>query len=132
MDHKRMALWLAVSLLLAGLLAGCGQSRLQVGMKETHRSGHWQASYVTLSGVKQDTLRAGAGQTLVLDYDVEVDNGTLGITVSDPENQALWDVSLHERARDAVHLDLDEGGSYTIRVEGDGAGGSFDLAWELE
>jgi hypothetical protein len=132
MDRRRTTMWLAVSLLVIALLAGCGQSRLQVGMMENHLPGRWEARYTTLIGTREDTVRADAGQTLTLDYDVKVEKGTLSITVTNPERKALWQVSLQEGEKDRIQLDLDQDGRYTIAVDGDSAGGSFDLSWGLE
>jgi hypothetical protein len=132
MDHKRTTMWLTVSLLLAGLLTGCGYGRVTIGMVENHLPGRWKASYTTLTGTKEDTVRADAGQTLTVDYDVKVDKGTLSLQASERGNPALWKVSLQEDAKDAVELSLEQGGLYTIAIDGTDAGGSFDLSWELE
>lgn len=132
MNRKRTAICLALSILFFSLLTACGQSSLEVGMMETNLPGRWEARYVTFTGTKVDTIRAQAGQTLILEYNVEVDKGDLSIEVDRHEREAIWDVSLQEDADDTVQIALDQDGPYTIVVEGDNAGGSFEFSWELK
>jgi hypothetical protein len=131
MNYKRTTMWLAIALLLASLVAACGQSSLEIGMVETRLPGRWQASYVTFTGTKVDTIQAQAGQTLMLEYDVQVDKGDLSMEVSRDDREAVWDMSFQEDAKDAVEVALDQDGPYTISLAGDNAGGSFDLSWAL-
>ena len=124
---------LAIALLLiSGLLAGCAQSNLEIGMVETNLPGRWRASYATFDGTKTDRLEADAGQTLVLDAEAEVDKGNLTIEVRDPDDRVLWDLSLEQDGEESMELVLEQTGRYGIVVEGDNAGGSFNLTWELE
>jgi hypothetical protein len=101
-------------------------------MVETHLPGRWEASYTTFTGNKTDTIRASAAQTLVLDYEVEVDKGELTIELRRHEGGPLWDMSFQEDAADSVAIALPDTGPHTLAIEGEGAGGSFDLSWELE
>ncbi len=130
--RERNTIWLTMFLLLASLLAACGRSTVEIGMMETTLPGSWEASYRTFSGTKRSTFGADAGETLVLDYEVAVDKGTLSLRVENPDGEDLWDLSLEESEADTVELSLDEDGRYTIVVEGDATGGGFDLSWELE
>ena len=132
MNRKRTPMWLTIAFFLIGLLAACGPSSLEIGMMETNLPGRWEASYMTFTGTKADKIQADAGQTLILEYEVDVDKGDLSIEVKHPEAGALWDVVLQEDAEDTVELALEWAGPYTITIEGDNAGGSFDLSWELE
>jgi hypothetical protein len=116
---------------LISLLTACGQSTLEIGMVETNLPGRWQASYATFTGTKFDTLQAEAGDTLTLEYDVQVDTGTLTLEIRSPRNRLLWDTSLQDNADDTVNLTLEQAGSYTISIKGDAAGGAFALSWEL-
>lgn len=124
---------LTISLLVViGLITGCGQSSLEIGMVETNLPGRWEASYATFTGIKVNRIQADAGQILTLEYEIQVDKGDLSIAVSHEENEALWDVSLREDAKDTVELTLEQDGPYALTIEGDNAGGSFDLSWEVK
>lgn len=131
MNYRRKAVWAAIALVLVGLVAACGQSSVEVGMVETNLPGRWEASYSTFTGTKVDSVRAQAGETFLLDYEVEVNKGDLSIEIRHSGDGSLWDVSLQEDANDRVELDLEQDGPYTIAIEGDNAGGSFSLSWDL-
>ena len=100
-------------------------------MVETNLPGRWEANYRTFTGTKLDTIRADAGQTLHLEYEVTVDKGDLGVEIVGQEDEILWGMSFKEDAEDIVELGLEQDGLYTIAIEGDNTGGSFDLSWEL-
>ena len=111
---------------------GCAQSSVEIGMVETRLPGRWEASYATFTGTKRDTIRAEAGQTLVLEYEVEVDKGELHIALEPQDRGALWDVTFEKGAADTVELALSQDGPYALTIEGDNAGGSFALSWQIE
>lgn len=124
--------WMAMALLLAGLLAACGQSTIEIGMLENHLPGRWEASYTTFSGAKIDRIRAEAGETLVLEYEVQVDKGDLSLRVDQPGGEPLWNLTVREDAQNTVQLPIEEAGTYSLIIEGDNTGGSFTLSWQLE
>ena len=132
MNSRKTTTWLALALVLASLPITCGQSSLEIGMLATHLPGRWEANYATFTGTKEDTIRADAGQTLILDYEVKVDKGDLSIEVIRPEGGPLWDVSMQESGQDRVEISIGQRGPHTIVIKGDDAGGSFDLSWALE
>ena len=130
--NRKTIVWFIISVLFAGLLVGCGQSSLEVGMVETNLPGQWEASYTTFTGTKVETIRADAGQTLILNYEVAVDKGDLAIKVDRPEGGSLLDLSFQEDGQDTVEIAIGQDGRHTITIEGDNAGGGFDLSWKLE
>lgn len=131
MKYKTVLI-LALSLLLAGLLAGCQADTVEIGMVETKLANDWRASYTTFTGTKTDRLQAEAGQTLRLGYDVEVSKGTLTIEVQNPDDGVVWDLSLAEGDSGAVEVPVEQEGTYTLVLRGDDAGGSFDLTWNIQ
>jgi len=126
-------IWVPVSLVLIAIVViGCVQSSLEIGMVETHLPGHWEASYTTFTGAKVGKIRAGANDTIILDYSVEVDKGNLSIEIRDEQTGVLWDTVLDRDAGDCVKVAGDGDGPVTITIEGDGAGGSFNVSWEVQ
>lgn len=117
---------------VVGLLVGCGHSRFQLGWVESNQPRHFGASYATFSGSEIRAVRVGVGQTLRLEYKVEVDKGAVTLRVEDPDGRSLWHTTLSEDTQDAVELGVDEVGRCAIIIRGDGAGGSFDLSWEVQ
>lgn len=132
MDELPRAAFLISIILLAGLLTACEADRVAIGMRETNLPGEWQATYTTFSGTEVDTFRADAGQTLVLQYETDVEKGSLTIQVENPDDEVLWDAAFDEGDADAVTVDLNQDGRYAIVLTGEDTGGSWDLEWEIE
>jgi hypothetical protein len=132
MDKLRIAVFLLSVMLLGGLLIACQADRVAIGMNETNLPGQWQATYTTFSGTKVDTFRADAGQTLILDYETEVEKGSLTVQVEDPDEEVLWETAFDEGGADTVRVDLNQDGRYAIVLIGEDADGSWDLEWEIE
>ena len=78
------------------------------------------------------TVRADAGEMLVLQYAAEVNKGSLGIMVETPDDEMLWHVSLDEDTEDMADFPVEQDGRYSIVVRADGTAGSFDLTWRVE
>ena len=132
MDKLQRAFFFISTILFVGLLAGCAADRVAVGMRETNLPGQWQATYTTFSGTKADTFPADAGQTLVLEYETEVDKGSLTLQVESPDDEVLWETALEEGGADTVRVALNQDGRYAIVLSGEDTGGSWDLEWEIE
>ncbi len=79
MDKVRKTLLAAVPLLLAGLLAACGQAAVRLGWVEISSPGHLAASYIKFTGTETRTVPAQAGETLFLEYGAKVDTGDLTV-----------------------------------------------------
>jgi hypothetical protein len=124
--------YFVLSFIFVGLLAACAQSTIEIGMLETKLPGQWRATFETFTGIKSDTVTAQAGQVLRLDYRVKVDKGELGIKVGPGPDGYLWEVTLLQDAADTVEIPVGQDGRHELTVEGDGAGGSFDLSWGVD
>jgi len=118
-------------LLMTSLLAGCGSSTVKVGWVGSSGPGHTGYRYTTFDGVERKTFRAEAGQTIGLDYDVTVEKGALVLKVVAPDGESLWEETFREDTADTVTLTASQDGLYTIRVEGQATGGSFDISWSV-
>ena len=127
----RKATLLALALLLmTSLLAGCGSSTVKVNWVGSSGPGQMGYRYTTFDGVERKTFRAEAGQTMTFDYDVTVEKGALVLKVGDPD-KVLWEETFREDAADTITLTAPQNGLYTIRIEGQATGGSFDLSWSV-
>jgi hypothetical protein len=117
-------------LLMTSLLVGCGSSTVKVGWVGSSDPGHIGYRYTTFDGVERKAFRAEAGQTMTFDYDVTVEKGSLVLKVGDPD-KVLWEETFREDAADTITLTAPQNGLYTIRIEGQATGGSFDLSWSV-
>ncbi len=118
-------------LLMTSLLVGCGSSTVKVGWVGSSDSGHIGYRYTTFDGVERKTFRAEAGQTMTFEYDVTVEKGVLLLKVVAPDGENLWEETFREDAADTITLTAPQNGLYTIRIEGQATGGSFDLSWSV-
>lgn len=129
----RPAIVVAVSLLtVVGLMVGCGRSDLRVGWLETSGLRHKTARYRSFDGLERASFRAQSGETIELDYEVEVERGTLTLTLTDPDGEPLWEETFQEDAADALRLSAPQSGRYRLRIEGDSTQGAFDISWQTE
>ena len=122
--------------LLATLLLGCNQlertSRVEIGMLETDGLNSTEARFQTLSGRKAWAENLEEGDTLSLTYKADLEKGALILQVENPADEVIWQRDLEEgdSVEDQVELEAGASGTYTIRVKGEGAGGSYELAWD--
>jgi hypothetical protein len=130
MDYARKTLLAAILVMLTGPLAGCDQSSIRLGWVETSSPGHLKASYGEFTGTETRTVLAQPGETLYLEYDVEVNRGNLRLEVDDPYGQAIWCVALCTDCGETKALPVSKAGCYTISIQGEATEGSFDLKRE--
>ena len=124
--------WSALALLLMSLLlAGCGSSSVQVGWAESRQPRTWRASYDTFDGIERTTFRTQEGQTISLDYCMTVEKGSLTLRLVAPDGESLWEKTYSQDGDESITLTAPQQGRYQLCVEGDGAGGSFDLSWRM-
>jgi hypothetical protein len=121
---------LAVSLLtVAGLVVGCGRSSLRIGWRETSGLRHKTARYRSFDGLERASFRARSSESVELDYEVEVEEGTLTLTLTGPDGTTLWEETFEEDAADVLRLNASQSGRYQLRIEGDSTRGAFDVSW---
>jgi methionine-rich copper-binding protein CopC len=130
--RMRRATLLAVALLtVAGLTVGCGRSSLKIGWRETSGLRHKTARNSSFSGVERASFRAQADETVELDYEVEVEKGTLALSLMDPEGEPLWEETFQEDAADVLSFSAPQSGRYELRIEGSSTEGAFDVSWRV-
>jgi len=130
-------------LLVSALTIGCGaRSSLRIGWLESGGPRHKTARYRTFSGVERASFRVEEGQTVEIDYEINVEKGTLTLSVTDPDGEIVWEETFEEAVGDGGEPELSfrgehalepvaQTGRYKLRIEGDRTGGSFDLSWEV-
>jgi hypothetical protein len=109
------------------LVAGC---TTRVGYVGRNVPGHMSASYNTFTGSEQMKVAAGEGSTLSIDYRSEVTKGELAILVKNPDGTTLQ--KLETDTEGSTTIELTRPGPYYIAVIADGAGGDYDIRWEIE
>jgi len=94
-------------------------------------TGRISGSTTAASGVHRGAFQARAGQTVVVEYDVEVREGELLLTLQDPSGRAVWEATLDRDGGDVVqHVASDEG-RYLVLVQGEDSTGAFTVSWKV-
>jgi len=128
---RRVILAATALLVVAGLTAGCGRSSLRIGWRETNTLRHKTARYRSFDGLERTSIRADAGETIEIDYAVEVEEGTLTLTLRDPDGEPLWEETFRADNADATRLSAPQSGRYDLRIAGNSTRGAFDVSWDV-
>lgn len=134
--------YLSSLILLTVLLSACGGGSLHVGklkigevrigMLETRGPNHMAYSYTTFSGHESAPVDLDSGQTLTIDYQVQMTKGGLTLEIQDPQNDVLWQKSFQTDASETIELQAQETGQHAIIIAAESAGGSVDVSWYVE
>jgi len=131
MRMKKTVLLTLALLVVTGLLVGCGGTSLRIGWRESDRLNRSTARYVSFSGVERKGFRAEAGEMIEVDYDVEVEEGALTISLLDPQENRVFHRTFRERAADVESMSAPRSGRYKLRIEGEATKGSYDVSWDV-
>lgn len=129
----------ALAVVLSFLLAGCNTAGVSTdfGWNFWDRGG-LRANVV---GMKTDserkTVRLGAGETLIVHYDIEVARGELVLDVGRPVllshgEPDLWYESFDSDSQGTIEVPVEESGAYEIAVRLNRFGGRYDVTWDTE
>jgi hypothetical protein len=114
---------------LALLLCSCQTTNgTRIGWSSSVRSTEYSAAYATFNGTASIPINIRESRVFFT-YQVEVGKGSLSIAVQDPQGQGVWRTTLQGNATGSRLLSTPRTGSYTLLVEGQNTGGSFDIHW---
>ena len=131
MRSRTRVIWLGLVVMLLLGAAGCGSSSLRIGWREFGGRNRTQAKYVTFDGMRTETVKVRAGQTIELSCDVTVDKGVLRAELLAPDGEQVWSETFEEDRDAFVTTEARESGRYILRLQGDKTGGGFDVNWEV-
>ena len=120
---------LAAACICVGVLGGFWGIKLGWSGSDEINEAHY--NYLLFTGSFSRQIIVNDGRFLILYYDVVVDRGSLTISVIKVPGQTLWSQRFDENSSGSVRIALNGGGVYSIVVRGRGAGGGFDLRWEV-
>ena len=105
---------------------------VRFGMAGSNLPGHISYSFRSFSGFESNAAYIEEGQSLYMDYEVELERGSLSIQIETADGKLVWEKNLDESAHDQVEISVEQPGSYAVYVKGSGARGSFDVEWEVK
>lgn len=133
--HRRLAPVIGALFLLVIVggvaLHGANGPSVRILYRGSQTPGHMAYRYRRLDGDAGTSLRASAGETVVLSYDVEVDRGALRLALEAPDGHVAWEQTLTRSERGRVEVPIDRSGSQRLVVHGSAARGAFALDWEV-
>lgn len=116
-----------ILLILTALLSACTR---QIGWVGLNYGNIIDASYQFFDGKKVEKIQVNAGERLIIDYDVEIDEGLLHFELLNPQREQVWEASFLEDHQNQVGFPSETNGRYTLRIIGEQTRGSFELRWE--
>ena len=120
---------LAAISICVGVLGGFWEVKLGWSGSDKVDGAHYE--YLLFTGSFSRQIIVNDGRFLILYYDVVVDRGSLTISVVKIPGQTLWSQRFNENSSGSIRIALNGRGVYSIVVRGRGAGGGFDLRWEV-
>ena len=130
--RRNMLLTLLVVLLGTVLLGCSATSSLKRGWVETSGLSHTNVRYNYFDGVERMSFRAEKGDKIQLDFDLQVEEGSLAINLEDPDGDQVWSMTYQEDAEESASLNAPENGRYYLRVEGKATEGGYEIDWDVE
>lgn len=123
---------IALPIVIISLVNGEFQSNLRIGFVGSNYGDHMNYSYTRFNGREVNRVNVDGSDVLILQYDVNVELGSLELRVLDDLDEVIW----HERYEQAINdqAQIDVTGSDRVRLEviGHDTEGHFDLSWTTD
>lgn len=130
MKLKRKILVLLLTMLVCVYITGCsGGSYTTKLSTENNGKTYMEMSYSSFSGNKYKELKLESGDTLELNIDVKTESGNLDVSVTDEDDNKIYNVENPEKTIEEK-INISKDGKYKIKVEGEHKG-SFKIAWNI-
>jgi len=126
---KKITLLTLLTLLLSLALTSCVR---KVGWVGINYGGKMKASYRLFDGPQTSTVSLEAGEQVTLNYDVVVEEGSLTLTLADPEKEVIWQEVFESSGSGVFVFEAGQDGRYTLTTYGQKTQGSFDITWDSE
>ncbi len=115
--------------MIVTVLAACDKKLLFVGSNSNTKN-KIEASYRLFTGTEEKKISLKNGETLVIDYQSEVEKGELSVKLYDPDDQLLQDLSTNKSGNENVEVSKD--GMYRLEITGDNTKGSYKITYKIE
>ena len=129
MNDKQRSFRTSLILLMAFslLITGCS---LRIGYKSSSSSSKMNASFFFLSETRKKSLSLRDGDTLIIDYEIRLEQGLLRAKVEDPLGHEL--MTLEPNTQGVREITIQEDGVYKIVIQAEKAKGSYKIQWRVE
>lgn len=124
---KKLILFLTLIVLI--ILAACSSSNVKIGFVGTDQDGLIDYQFVSFSGHEKQAIVLEEGDNLVINYEIDIEKGSLEITLLDIDKNPIKTIFTDECISDRIEFNCEESGRYILDVKGNKAKGSFKITW---
>jgi hypothetical protein len=133
---RRLVVLTVLSLVVPTLVAGCNASAgSEFNWNFWSRGGMRATVSGSRTGSETKTVRAKEGETLIIDYHIEVERGALVVSVDRPllaGGSNVWRQQFDHDMKGEARIEIQQSGSYEIWVLQKSFGGRYDIRWDTE
>jgi hypothetical protein len=127
---------LSIKLICMVLMVGCNanhssNSDINIDI-QFGQNGRIAKIYDIFNGIERGSLEVENGQRICFEYEAIVQMGSLTIKWLDPSGVVVWEKVLSEGASGTEEIVSESHGSYSIIIQGQDTGGSFNVTWDGE
>jgi len=127
---------LSITLICVVLMVGCSanhssNSDINIDI-QFGQNGRIAKIYDTFNGIERCSLEVESGQRISFEYEAIVQMGRLTIKWLDPSGVVVWEKVFSESASGTEEIVSESHGSYSIIVQGQDTGVSFNVTWDGE
>jgi hypothetical protein len=129
--RKIQTLVLIIILTFAMLISSCSSaSSLRVGWACFNGSQKMDCSYRVFSGREVSQERFEAGESVIVNYDLSLESGSLIFTIENPAGEVIFTASPVDPIEHSHTFTAEQDGRYSFVVEGEEAEGAFLIEWQ--
>ena len=130
MVSRRWMIGLMVALMASLTACSYGNTQVRLGWVETSRSSGIEARFDRFDGMELRSLNLDVGDQLVIDFQAELDNGSLDVQMLDPDGSLVDEARFDKPGNARITVTAEDEGNYRIQIVGKGASGGFVVHWE--
>jgi len=130
---KKLIAPILIVVLVCVSLTGCTvffSSGTKIGYSGSQIGTHMSASFSTLNGNEGAKIPLKAGDRITITYTLTADSGTLTLTFEDKDGSALYTAAAPDSG--SQQIDVAAAQTYTLRITGAQAKGSYDVKWTVD
>lgn len=119
--------YITILIIISLILTGCGFS---FKFSSSSSEGKMKGTFTSLTGTKTKSYELKEGDTITIDYEIEVKEGTLTAAFIDSSGNEI--VSFKPNTSGKIDIEIEKNDTYEIVVKGSEADGSYNIDIELK
>ena len=125
---KRLAAAAILAVVLLPLLVSAC-TNIQLGYSGSNVGNKLNASYQYFSGTRTKDISVKSGETILIQYSSEVEEGGLSMTVLDADGNVSETLSANTTGTAELQAAADE--KFRLVIEGSQTRGNFEVSWDI-